>query len=93
MEVKDSISCPYPISWSGNKDLSVWNGNDLQHEALSKLYAVSERVRLCKDKPLQHDWLMLQTTDNFRYMSHTDAFGTNYTSPYEAFTNYMNITV
>lgn len=90
-EIKDSISSPYPISWSGHKDLSVWNGNDLQNEALSKLYAVSERVSMCKDKNLQHDWLMLQTTDNFRYMSHTDAYGTNYTSPYEAFTNYMNV--
>ena len=90
-EVKDTITSTYPISWSANKDLSVWNGNDLQNEALSKLYAVSERVNLCKDKNLLHDWLMLQTTDNFRYMSHTDSYGTNYSSPYEAFTNYMNI--
>lgn len=90
-ETKDALSCPYPISWSGNKDLSAWNGNDLQNEALNKLYAVSERIRMCKDKPLQHDWLMLQTSDNFRYMSHNDAFGTNYPSPYEAFINYMNI--
>lgn len=90
LEVKDSISCPYPISWSGDKDLSVWKGNDLQSEALSKLYKESERISLCS-KNLQHDWLMLQTTDNFRYMSHTDAYGTDYTSPYEAFTNYMNI--
>lgn len=90
-EVKDTITSTYPISWSANKDLSVWNGNDLQNEALSKLYAVSERVNLCKDKNLRHDWLMLQTTDNFRYMSHTDSYGTNYSSPYEAFTNYMNI--
>ncbi len=91
IETKDSISCPYPISWAGNKDLSVWTGNDLQQEALSKLYAVSERVRMTKDKPLLHDWLMLQTSDNFRYMSHTDAYGTHYSSPYEAFINYMNI--
>ncbi|VBB46362.1 ATP synthase F1 subcomplex epsilon subunit [uncultured Paludibacter sp.] len=90
-EPKDALICPYPISWSGNKDLSVWNGNDLQNEALNKLYAVSERVRMCKDKPLLHDWLILQTTDNFRYMSHTDAYGTNYSSPYEAFINYMNV--
>lgn len=87
----DSLTSPYPNSWSGEKDLSVWNGNDLQQEALLKLYAVSERVHLCKDAPLKNDWLKLQTTDNFRYMSHFDAFGTHYTSPYEAFTNYMNV--
>ena len=46
---------------------------------------------MCKDKPLHHDWLLLQTTDNFRYMSHQDSFGSHYDSSYDAFTNYMNI--
>lgn len=86
------LSVPFPISWSGHeKDLSPWTGNDLQQEALNKLYAVGERVRLCTDKALQHDWLLLQSTDHFRYMSHKDSFGTNFESPYEAFMNYMNI--
>lgn len=87
-----AIQTPYPISWWGHeKDLSPWNGNDLQHEALGKLYSVGERVRLCKDKPLLHDWLELQSTDHFRYMSHKDAVGSNYETAYEAFTNYMNV--
>jgi len=63
----------------------------LQHEALSKLYEVGTRVRLSKDRPLLHDWLLLQTNDYFRYMSHKEAYGSNYESPYEAFVNYMNI--
>ncbi len=87
----DSLHVPNTISWSANKDVSVWNGNDLQHEALSKLYAVAERVRLSKDNPLKHDWMHLQTTDHFRYMSHQDPYGSHYASQYEAFTNYMNI--
>ena len=37
------------------------------------------------------DWLMLQTTDHFRFMSHKDAYGTNYETAYEAFMNYMNV--
>ncbi|MEI8085535.1 MAG: glycoside hydrolase family 57 protein [Paludibacter sp.] len=86
------LSVPYPISWVGNdKDLTPWTGNDLQHEALNKLYAVGERVRLCTDKPLLRDWLMLQCTDNFRYMSHKDAYGTHFESAYDAFMNYMNV--
>ena len=91
-ESAGAISTPYPISWAGHeKDLSPWTGNDLQQEALNKLYAVGERVRLCQDKALQHDWLMLQSTDHFRYMSHKDAAGTNYDNAYEAFMNYMNV--
>jgi len=86
------LSCLHPISWVGHeKDLSVWNGNDLQNEALNKLYGVTERVHLCNDKPLQHDWLLLQSTDHFRYISHKDAYNSNYESPYEAFINYMNV--
>lgn len=87
-----SLSVPYPISWYGHeKDLSPWNGNDLQHEAINKLYAVGERVRLCQDKPLLRDWLILQTLENFRFMSHKHAFESNFESAYDAFMNYMNI--
>lgn len=90
--VDDFISCPYPMSWSGEaKDLSAWCGNDLQNEALNKLYSVAERVRLCTDNSLKRDWEILQASDNFRYMSHSDAWGTNYESAYEAFMNYMNV--
>lgn len=87
----DTVICPNNISWAGSKDLNSWIGNDLQQEALNKLYAVSERVNLTNSNPLIFDWLRLQTSDNFRYMSHTDSFGSHYSSPYEAFTNYMNV--
>ena len=88
----DMLTAPTPISWSGEtKNTTPWLGNDLQQEATQKLYAVAERVRLCSDKSLQHDWKILQSADHFRYMSHTDAFGSNYDSPYEAFMNYMNV--
>ncbi|MDR1653299.1 MAG: glycoside hydrolase family 57 protein [Prevotellaceae bacterium] len=91
-ESAGALSVSYPVSWSGSeKNLASWTGNDLQQEALNKLYAVSERVHLCSDKPLRRDWLILQTSNYFRFMSHTDAFGSNYESPYEAFINYMNI--
>jgi alpha-amylase len=88
----DKVSVLFPISWSGEeKDINVWTGNNLQNEALQKLYSVGERVRMCTDRTLLRDWLNLQTVDNFRYMSHRDAWGSNYENAYEAFTNYMNI--
>ena len=92
LDAVDALSVMHPISWSGEaKDLSCWTGNDLQQEALNKLYAVTERMSMVTDKPLLHDWLLLQSTEHFRYMSHTDAFGSYYESPYEAFINYMNV--
>jgi alpha-amylase len=91
-ESAGALSIPYPISWVGSdKDLTPWTGNDLQTEALNKLYAIGERVRLCTDKPLLNDWLRLQSSDHFRYMSHKDTHGTNYESAYDAFMNYMNV--
>ena len=94
----DVLTTGEPISWADEeKDLSAWNGNDLQGEALQKLYAVSERVRLCTDRAIKYDWLNLQACDNFYYMStkhfagNTTAHTGPYESPYEAFMNYMNI--
>ncbi len=94
----DAISVPYPISWADEaRDVSAWKGNRLQNEALSKLYALAERVNLCTDRRLKQDWQYLQSSDHFYYMSTKNmadgsahATFSPYESPYAAFTNYMN---
>ena len=92
LAAKDVVVAPYPITWAGEaKDLSIYNGNDLQQEALQKLFAVAERVHLCKDKQLKHDWLLLQDVNYMHYMNHIDQGATHYESAYDAFINYMNI--
>jgi alpha-amylase len=92
MEANDAIVAPYPITWAGEaKDINIYVGNDLQHEALQKLYAVAERVHLCQDKQLKRDWLLLQDVNYFHYMNHIDQGGTHFESAYDAFINYMNI--
>ena len=68
MAAEDVLSSPYPLTWSGEaKDLSVYTGNDLQQEALNKLYAVTERVHLCQDKNLKTNWLRLQDVNYLHY--------------------------
>lgn len=91
------MNVPNPISWTDEeRDLSAWVGNKLQKSALQSLYEVGERVRLCTDRRLKQDWLYLQTSDHFHYMS-TKHFGSGqsqfspYMSPYDAFNNYMNV--
>ena len=92
LQAADTIPIPYPVTWTGEaKDLAAYNGNDLQQEAIQKLYAVAERVRLCQDKRLKSDWLILQDVNHLRYMNHIDHPGSNYESAYDAFTNYMNV--
>ncbi|MDR0421646.1 MAG: glycoside hydrolase family 57 protein [Proteiniphilum sp.] len=97
-EAIGAINVPNPISWTDEeRDLSAWLGNKLQQSALNALYEVGERVRLCTDRRLKQDWLYLQTSDHFHYMS-TKHFGKEgqsqfspYLSPYDAFNNYMNV--
>lgn len=98
MRTTDTITSNEPVSWADEeKDLSAWIGNDLQNEALHKLYIVGERVRLCTDRSLRYDWLNLQSSDHFYYMctkhftNGGSAHCSPFESPYEAFMNYMNI--
>ena len=95
----DSLSVTYPISWADEeRDTSAWLGNLLQNEAFEKLYSMAERVQLCNDRRLKQDWNYLQASDHFYYMC-TKHFSDGavhshyspYDSPYEAFTNYMNV--
>ena len=89
---KDVVVAPSPITWAGEaKDLGIYTGNDLQNEATQKLFAVAERVHLCKDKQLKHDWLLLQDVNYLHYMNHIDQGASQYESAYDAFINYMNI--
>ncbi|MBR1808062.1 MAG: glycoside hydrolase family 57 protein [Paludibacteraceae bacterium] len=92
MPASAEVLVPDAITWAGeSKGLSVYEGNDLQHEAIEKLYQVAERVRMCQDKRLRRDGLQLQDISHFHFMNHIDQADTNYESAYDAFINYMNV--
>ena len=90
------LEVPYPLSWMDEeRDASSWLGNTLQREAFNKLYSVAERIMLTDDKKLKQDFDYLQAAENLRFMT-TKQNGIIterciYESPYDAFTNYMNI--
>ena len=90
------LSVPFPITWvDEERDISSWLGNTMQRDAFDKLYSVADRVRICNDRRIMQDWDYLQATNNFRFMStkpsSAGAYRGIYDSPYDAFTNYMNI--
>ena len=92
----DSLSVPDTLSWMDEeRDVSTWLGNAMQREAFNKLYGIADRVRIANDPRINQDWDYLQASDNFRFMSTKPLrVGMNrgiYTSPFDAFTNYMNI--
>ncbi len=93
-----AIHVPNPISQADEeRDLTPWLGNEMQTEAYTKLYALLPKINKCEDNRLQKDWRYLQVSNHFYYMSTkyfsdgNRAFVNPYSSPYEAFINYMNI--
>lgn len=92
----DQVDVPYPLSWvDEERDISCWLGNVMQREAFNKLYSVAERVHLCTDRRIKQDWDYMQASNNFRFMTTKNTGVTLnrgiYDSPFDAFTNYMNI--
>ena len=90
------LDVPDPMSWlDEERDTSCLLGNVMQREAFNKLYSVAERIHLCDDRRIKQDWDYLQASNNFRFMTTKNSgVGLNrgiYESPYDAFTNYMNI--
>lgn len=88
-----SIASSHPISWADEeRDTSAWLGNTLQQEAFKKLYENAERIQLIQARRLKQDWLYLQSSDHFYYMGTKKHLAFSpYSSPYEAFNNYMNV--
>lgn len=90
------LNVPDTLSWvDEERDVSSWLGNPMQREAFNKLYSVADRVRIANDPKINLDWMYLQASNNFRFMStkpsHVGIDRGIYSSPFDAFTNYMNI--
>jgi len=94
-----AVSVPHPISWADEeRDLTGWLGNEMQKEALKKLFQLHYQISKCDDLEILNDWNYLQTSEYFFYMSTKHASDGQlpihinpFDSPYEAFINYMNV--
>ena len=96
MKSVDNLYVPDTLSWvDEERDVSCWLGNNMQREAFNKLYSVADRVRIADDPRSNQDWDYLQASNNFRFMttkpSNVGLDRGIYSSPFDAFTNYMNI--
>lgn len=93
------LSMPSPVTWADSeRDLTAWNGNRLQSEALRYIYGLERDVLASGNDELIRDWRRLQMSDHFYYMCtkwFTDgdvhAYFSPYESPYDAFLQYMNV--
>lgn len=94
-----TLHAPWAISCSGDeKDTNEWLGNELQQEAFEQLFKLEELYLHSDHKDAKLAWLRLQNAFHFNFMS-TKWFPKQavkkifdvYSSPYQAFINYMNV--
>ncbi|HEY0744654.1 MAG TPA: glycoside hydrolase family 57 protein [Chryseosolibacter sp.] len=87
------------ISWADEaRDLSAWLGNDMQRDAFGSLYKFHDSIIESNNRKLIDAYRNLQTSDHFYYMSTKNGsdgtvhqYFSPYSSPYEAFMNFMNV--
>ncbi len=96
MKSVGSLDVPDTLSWvDEERDVSCWLGNPMQQEAFKKLYSIADRLRIADDPRINQDWDYLQASNNFRFMttkpSNVGLDRGIYSTPFDAFTNYMNI--
>ena len=95
----DSLSVPEAISWADEeRDVTAWLGTELQNDAFSKLYGLTEKLSILNDPVLWSDFGHLQESDHLYYMctkffsdGEVHKYFNPYDTPYEAFINYMNV--
>lgn len=88
----------HPISWADvERDLSAWQGNRMQNEALAALYAMEEKVKASNDPEILRDWRRMTTSDHFYYMctkwfadGDVHKYFNPYDSPYDSFIIFFN---
>lgn len=93
------ISAEKAVSWADHeRDLSAWLGNDMQLDAFRTLKNLQPQVMASGNNQMIREFRHLQTSDHFYYMStkrgsdgNVHQYFSPYSSPYEAFMNYMNV--
>jgi alpha-amylase len=90
---------PHFVSWADTeRDLSAWRSNEIQHDALARLYALRDRALASGNEEVLRDWRRLSTSDHFYYMctkwwhdGDVHKYFSPYESPYQAFIAFSNV--
>jgi alpha-amylase len=96
---KAPLSITKYTSWADTeKDDSAWRENDMQREALDKIYSFEPFILKINQANITEAWARLLTSDHFYYMStkrnqdgEVHQYFSPFNSPYDAYVSYMNV--
>ena len=96
---RDRLSAPRLLSWADEaRDLSAWQGNELQRDALRRLFSLEERAKASGSESALSDFRRLTTSDHYYYMAtksygdgEVHAYFSPFDSPYEAYMAFMHV--
>jgi alpha-amylase len=97
IEADSPVHSPDPVSRNSEGSYEPeWTQNELQEEALSKLYVMTPEILNTRSPEILRDWNNLQCAEHFRHMDTRTAdeflpHGNPFETPFEAFINYMNV--
>lgn len=94
-----ALSYPRTTSWADiDRDLTAWQGNQMQKSALQQIYSLAQSVYQTNCIETIGNWRKLLTSDHYYYMctkwfgdGDVHAYFSPYESPYDAFINFMNV--
>ncbi len=93
------VNIHHPTSWADEeRDTTAWLGNELQQDAINKLYEMQDFINVHTDPEITKIYRYLQTSDHFYYMStkwfsdgEVHKYFNPFGSPYEAYINFRNV--
>ena len=99
LPAREHLSAPRLLSWADeSRDVSAWQGNELQRDALRRLFRLEDRVRASGSGRLLGDFRRLTTSDLYYYMGtktasdgQVHAYFSPYDSPYDAYMAFMHV--
>ncbi|MDQ6891440.1 MAG: glycoside hydrolase family 57 protein [Acidobacteriota bacterium] len=96
---REPLSAPRLLSWADEeRDVSAWQGNELQRDALHRLFLLESGVAAAGSADLADDFRRLTTSDLYYYMGtktssdgEVHAYFSPYDSPYDAYMAFMHV--
>lgn len=98
-KARDVYDAPEFTSWAdAERDLSAWLSNNMEKEAIRRIYAMEKKVMAIGNQDLIDAWGKLQTSDHFYYMctkfwsdGDVHKYFSPFDSPYDAYIYFLNV--